>query len=166
MSEIALWVEWRVDEGAAAQFEQLLREIIRCVHDEEPGATSFWAYRGSDGRSYHRLEVFRDIEAAELHLRGDAGPVRAYVPRQREIASLTRIEIHGDVRPEEAARLTAHLGGALYIAVAGFSRFGEVAPGAGAQPAPEPWEGDPIVADRVSEDLPRLVFFPGWPNEP
>jgi hypothetical protein len=122
MSRVDLWVEWEVQEGAAEQFDQMIREIIDCVHAEEPQAYSFWGYRSSDARTYHLFEGFDDFESARQHLRGDIGPVPIYIAKQSKVAKLANIAIHGDLTAGESAELTGLLGGAYFVVVAGFDR--------------------------------------------
>jgi quinol monooxygenase YgiN len=122
MARVDLWVEWDVQENAAEQFDQLLKEIIDCVRAEEPHAYSFWGFRHPDARTYHLFEGFDSFESAREHLSGAIGPVAKYVPLQNKIAKLTGISIHGELTAEQSAELTGLLGGTYYATVAGFHR--------------------------------------------
>lgn len=122
MARVSFWVEFEVQDGFAEEFDQIMRDVIDCVRTEEPNSYAFWAYCSEDRRRYQMFEGFEDFDSALQHLSGEIGPVPKYVPRQKEIATISRLDIHGDLTVEQADKLLGILGGTYFATVAGFDR--------------------------------------------
>ncbi len=91
--EVGYIATFKVTEGKAAEFEELVVDLTGKVRAREPGVVFYAPYRDEEAGVYHFMERYEDAAAREAHAKAD--DIRAIfaqiMPLLREPLTVRRV---------------------------------------------------------------------------
>jgi quinol monooxygenase YgiN len=117
----------RVAPGRRAELEDLVAEYTEFLRTHEEGLMSHHSYLGAEGTELTLVQIHRDAESADHHLRL-AAPL---IHRGLEMARTVRIQVYGEPGPAVGLTLMANAEAGVELVLAPSAGPGFVREGVG-----------------------------------